>query len=156
MGCNPTTFCSGPSATHRRRKPAKHPIRVTGVEEFDRGHFGFGPGTCRSRRFRDFEGGGGVAPARHHELRIMNRRSSVESGAPGGNRTHDIRLRRQMLYPTELQARPGLMPWGILEPAEGFDLPAGGNPRIQTASVAFHWGLICPLVRRGQDEVGDS
>ena len=27
-------------------------------------------------------------------------------GAPGGNRTHDNLLRRQMLYPTELQAQP--------------------------------------------------
>ncbi len=31
----------------------------------------------------------------------------LKSGAPGGNRTHDNLLRRQMLYPTELRAQPG-------------------------------------------------
>src|SRR5262245_28406493 len=39
-------------------------------------------------------------------------RGSVEvtekNGAPGGNRTPDPRLRRPMLYPTELRARQGL------------------------------------------------
>ena len=30
----------------------------------------------------------------------------MESGAPGAIRTHDRLLRRQMLYPTELQAHP--------------------------------------------------
>ena len=34
------------------------------------------------------------------------RNPQMKSGAPGGNRTHDIRLRRQMLYPTELRAQP--------------------------------------------------
>ena len=30
-------------------------------------------------------------------------------GAPGGNRTHDHLLRRQMLYPTELRAQAFVM-----------------------------------------------
>ncbi len=33
----------------------------------------------------------------------------VCNGAPGGIRTHDLRLRRPLLYPTELQARVPLL-----------------------------------------------
>ena len=31
-------------------------------------------------------------------------------GAPGWNRTNDPQLRRLMLYPTELRARPNILP----------------------------------------------
>ena len=30
-------------------------------------------------------------------------------GAPGGSRTHDLRLRRPTLYPTELRAQAGIL-----------------------------------------------
>ena len=34
----------------------------------------------------------------------MSNKKIRGSGAPGGNRTHDPRLRKPILYPTELQA----------------------------------------------------
>lgn len=37
---------------------------------------------------------------------VWNVFSQMQIGALGGNRTHDNLLRRQMLYPTELRARP--------------------------------------------------
>jgi hypothetical protein len=36
------------------------------------------------------------------------RANSLENGAPGGSRTHDPLLRRQLLYPTELRAQSKL------------------------------------------------
>ncbi len=41
-----------------------------------------------------------------YQLSYVHRRHSIASGAPGRTRTCDPRLRRPMLYPAELRARP--------------------------------------------------
>ncbi len=43
------------------------------------------------------------------QQKIIRNRSPWNIGAPGGIRTPDPRLRRPMLYPTELQARAGIL-----------------------------------------------
>jgi hypothetical protein len=40
-------------------------------------------------------------------FRSSHSETPIKYGAPGGDRTHDNLLRRQMLYPTELQAQLG-------------------------------------------------
>jgi hypothetical protein len=60
----------------------------------------------RSETYRD----SGLAAKEQHEATLVSLRRELpgslsSDGAPGGIRTPDPRLRRPMLYPTELQAR---------------------------------------------------
>ena len=56
----------------------------------------------------------GLAAKEQHEATLVSLRRELpdslsSDGAPGGIRTPDPRLRRPMLYPTELQARAGIL-----------------------------------------------
>ena len=57
------------------------------------------------------------------ELRKGLEAGPSKHGAPGGIRTHDLRLRRPTLYPAELRARTGSAAMKMVRP-EGVEPPA--------------------------------
>jgi hypothetical protein len=89
--------------------------------------------------------------ARHHTSARRKHRPAVEVpavvGAPGRDRTCDPRLRRPMLYPTELQARAGI----IAGCTAGSNVRRGGWARVVPASRRATGGRSAALVtRRGR------
>src|SRR4029434_1128306 len=57
-----------------------------------------------------------------------------KDGAPGGSRTHDPLLRRQMLYPTELRAQPRSAYRGMWSGASDLEA-AGMDPADPGAAI---------------------
>ena len=70
----------------------------------------------------------------HISRRMKNGDFELKNGAPGGTRTHDPLLRRQMLYPAELPEHIFCFVNHLLDAARGLAVINGG---IRTRTVQF-------------------
>ena len=91
----------------RLRRPLLYPAELRALETLETRHEP-SPGTTRRcfRKLRVSKGARTLNPRIHSPVlyRLSYTHRKPKLGAPGGNRTPDLRLRRPTLYPSELRA----------------------------------------------------